>query len=268
MLQLHLVKPHKYKNMIEEEYINNNTKFIKPSKQGPHSLFIENVAFVTSDKLKQNLEALIVVFVLIFVLMVMIPRCRKNPAAEAPAVTTPVATPQVLPPVGGEPAPAAPADPTATTTTPPAAVPAAVVPAAPVATTEKVSTPESFARKLTPKPMNTTTQRAAPRAATPAAGQEETVAFNPEGGAAETSNGVTFYTVVPDVKIRAKPGLDSKILGKIPKDMAVTYLNVRTDKTQKLTIDNIPHDEPWLKIRTKKGTIGWVYGGTVRGYKK
>lgn len=46
--------------MIEEEYINNNTKFIKPSKQGPHSLFIENVAFVTSDKLKQNLEALIV----------------------------------------------------------------------------------------------------------------------------------------------------------------------------------------------------------------
>jgi Bacterial SH3 domain len=217
----------------------------------------------------QNLEAIIVVFVLIFVLMVMIPRCRKNPATEAPVVAAPIPTPQALPPAGGEPAPTTPAvaeaNPAATT---PAVAPAAVVPAAPAAPVEKVTTPESFARKLTPKPMTTTTQRAVPSATVPAAGKEETVAFNPNGGTAEASGSMTFYTVVPDVKIRAQPGLDAKVLGKIPKDIAVTYLNVRTDKTQKVTIDNIPHDEPWLKIRTKKGTVGWVYGGTVRGYKK
>jgi hypothetical protein len=218
----------------------------------------------------QNLEAIIVVFVLIFVLMVMIPRCRKNPATETPVVAAPIPTPQALPPAGGEPAPTTPAvaeaNPAATT---PAVAPAAVVPAAPVAPVEKVTTPESFARKLTPKPMTTPTQRAVPRATVPAAGKEETVAFNPDGGGAvETGGSMTFYTVVPDVKIRAQPGLDAKVLGKIPKDIAVTYLNVRTDKTQKVTIDNIPHDEPWLKIRTKKGTVGWVYGGTVRGYKK
>jgi Bacterial SH3 domain len=218
----------------------------------------------------QNLEAIIVVFVLIFVLMVMIPRCRKNPAAEVPVVTAPIPTPQPLPTPGAEPTATTPAVAEANpATTTPAPAPAAVVPAPAVVPAEKVTTPESFARKLTPKPMTTTTQRAVPRATVPATGKEETVAFNPDGGGAvETGGGITFYTVVPDVKIRAQPGLDAKILGKIPKDIAVTYLNVRTDKTQKLTIDNIPHDEPWLKIRTKKGTIGWVYGGTVRGYKK
>jgi Bacterial SH3 domain len=217
----------------------------------------------------QNMEAIIVVFVMIFVLMVLIPRCRKNPAAETTAVVPPVATPQALP---TEPAAAAPATETAATpatvpATAPATTPApAVVPApAPtVAAAEKVTSPEAFARKLTPKPMTTKTQRA-----TPAANGETTVPFNPDGGGtAESGSSVTLYTVVSDVKMRSEPGLNSKIIGKLPKDAAVTYLRVQTDKTQKLTIDNVPHDEPWLKVRTKRGTVGWVYGGTVRAYKK
>ena len=46
--------------MIEEEYINNNTRFIKPEKKYYKELFLRNVVFITSDKLKQNLEALMV----------------------------------------------------------------------------------------------------------------------------------------------------------------------------------------------------------------
>jgi hypothetical protein len=220
----------------------------------------------------QNMEAIIVVFVLIFVLMVLIPRCRQTPAAAPEATVAPIPTPQALPPVAGTTPPDAPAT---ETPTPAAVVAPAVVPtpapaavvAAPVAAAEKVSSPEAFAKKLTPKPMANPTKRAPQTAAS---AQEETVPFNPNGGgnAAEGGREITFYTVVSDVKMRAQPGLDSKIIGKLPKDMAVTYLNVRTDKTQKLTIDNTPYDEPWLKIRTKKGTIGWVYGGTVRAYKK
>ena len=111
----------------------------------------------------QNMEAIIVVFVMIFVLMVLIPRCRKNPAAETTAVVPPVATPQPLPTT--EPAAAAPTTEAAATPATVAPVtPAAVVPAAPVAVTEKVTSPEAFARKLTPKPMTTKTQRATPAA--------------------------------------------------------------------------------------------------------
>lgn len=44
--------------MIEDDYINNNTRFIKTEKKYYKELFLRNVVFITSDKLKQNLKAL------------------------------------------------------------------------------------------------------------------------------------------------------------------------------------------------------------------
>lgn len=44
--------------MIEAEYIKNDTKFVKSLKQVPNSLFIENIVFITSDRLRENLETL------------------------------------------------------------------------------------------------------------------------------------------------------------------------------------------------------------------
>lgn len=44
--------------MIEGEYIKNNTVFAKPSKKSINGLFLRNVVFLTSDKLRENLKAL------------------------------------------------------------------------------------------------------------------------------------------------------------------------------------------------------------------
>lgn len=45
--------------MIEGEYIKNNTVFAKPSRKSINGLFLRNVVFITSERLHQNLEALI-----------------------------------------------------------------------------------------------------------------------------------------------------------------------------------------------------------------
>ena len=45
--------------MLEGEYINNGTRFTKPSRYYEGQLLRENVVFITSRNLKQNLEALI-----------------------------------------------------------------------------------------------------------------------------------------------------------------------------------------------------------------
>lgn len=45
--------------MLEGEYINNGTRFTKPSRYYEGALLRENVVFITSGNLKQNLEALV-----------------------------------------------------------------------------------------------------------------------------------------------------------------------------------------------------------------
>ena len=49
----------KKNQMLEGEYINNGTRFTKPSRYYEGQLLRENVVFITSRNLKQNLEALI-----------------------------------------------------------------------------------------------------------------------------------------------------------------------------------------------------------------
>lgn len=44
--------------MIEGEYIKNNTVFVKPPKKNSDRLFHRNVVFITSDRLRENLETL------------------------------------------------------------------------------------------------------------------------------------------------------------------------------------------------------------------
>jgi len=43
--------------MLEGEYIKNGTRFCKVLKNGEDQLIRENIVFITSSNLKQNLEA-------------------------------------------------------------------------------------------------------------------------------------------------------------------------------------------------------------------
>ena len=207
-----------------------------------------------------NIEAIIFIFILFFLIMWGLPKCRSNKGVEPPVAQLPTATPQQLPQAvePGQTSTVAPATTATTVVTPPPAVAPAPTPAPVVRTV--------------PKPMSVrTVPRPAAKPAPAAPSVEQTVPFNPGGsnsGETSESGMKNVWTVTGDVKLRGTPGLDGKLLGKIPKGVQLTYLNIKTDKNQKLTVDGVEQDEPWLKIRTPRGTVGWVYGGVVRFYKK
>ncbi|MCB9282457.1 MAG: SH3 domain-containing protein [Lewinellaceae bacterium] len=77
-----------------------------------------------------------------------------------------------------------------------------------------------------------------------------------------------LYVTIDGLNLRSEPGLKSKVLAKIPLFEEVYFLNEVTDSTTELSIGYEKANEPWVKVRTKKGQEGWVYGAGVSYYKK
>ena len=85
--------------------------------------------------------------------------------------------------------------------------------------------------------------------------------------AKNTPGTVEIYTWVDKLRVRATPDTDSEIIAELAEGEALTYLEEKTDFTQKISMRGSVQDEPWLKIRTKEGKTGWVYGGGVKFYR-
>lgn len=77
-----------------------------------------------------------------------------------------------------------------------------------------------------------------------------------------------LYTTVDGVNVRREPKLGAPVVSKLELQEEVTFLNEVTDFKQELTIEGQQFNEPWVKVKTQAGRIGWVYGGTVSYYKK
>jgi len=84
--------------------------------------------------------------------------------------------------------------------------------------------------------------------------------------AAMTPTTVTVYAWVDKLRMRTEPDTKSAIVAEIPEGGAMTFLDEKTDFTQQITLRGKLHDEPWLKVKTTEGKIGWVYGGGVKFY--
>jgi len=48
----------------------------------------------------------------------------------------------------------------------------------------------------------------------------------------------------------------------------VHFLNEITPFTEKISLGTSVADEPWVKVKTKRGGEGWVYGAGVYYYKR
>jgi hypothetical protein len=70
------------------------------------------------------------------------------------------------------------------------------------------------------------------------------------------------------LKLRIEPTLNSPIVAELPINSQVTYLDQSTNFKQKVTLDGVEYNEPWIKVRSTDGKEGWVYGGGVRFYRK
>ena len=76
-----------------------------------------------------------------------------------------------------------------------------------------------------------------------------------------------LYTTVDKVNVRREPKLDAAVVSKLVLNEEVTFLNEVTDFKQEITIEGVVYNEPWVKVKTQAGRVGWVYGGTISYYK-
>jgi len=61
---------------------------------------------------------------------------------------------------------------------------------------------------------------------------------------------------------------DSAILNKLVLFEEVHFLNEITPFTEQISLGTTVADEPWIKVQTKRGGEGWVYGAGVYYYKR
>ncbi len=77
-----------------------------------------------------------------------------------------------------------------------------------------------------------------------------------------------LYVTLEDLNLRTGPHLDSTVLTKLNLFEEVFFMNAVTDFTQTISLGPETATEPWVKVRSRKGHVGWVYGAGVNYYRK
>jgi hypothetical protein len=84
-----------------------------------------------------------------------------------------------------------------------------------------------------------------------------------------TSNaGASLFCNVEGLKVRKDPNVHSNVVATLKKHETVTFLNQKTEFTEELNLGDGKVTDHWVKIRTKGGQTGWVFGAGVHYYKK
>ncbi len=76
-----------------------------------------------------------------------------------------------------------------------------------------------------------------------------------------------LYAIIDGVNIRAEPKVGARILYRLKLHEEAIFLNEVTNFKEEIDLGGITTDEPWVKVKTPRGQVGWVYGGTVSYYK-
>jgi len=77
-----------------------------------------------------------------------------------------------------------------------------------------------------------------------------------------------LYVTIEGMNLRDKPQLNGRILNRLKLYEEVVFLNEVTDSIWEIDLGLITKQEPWVKVKCKKGHTGWVYGAGVSYYKK
>lgn len=125
-------------------------------------------------------------------------------------------------------------------------------------------------------PLNPTAATSTVATATPNTSSTTISNTNPTVATTPPSNRVTssstsgsiLYVTIDGLNMRTGPHLDSSIIRKLELFEEVVFMNEVTDTTQQISLGKEIANEPWVKIRQKRGHVGWVYGAGVHYYKK
>lgn len=122
------------------------------------------------------------------------------------------------------------------------------------ATPQPATTASSAVADSTKPAAQPATQPVTQSAAQPAKSQE------PQGS--------KLYVTIDKLKLRKAPGLKSESLGELKLFDEVYYMDEVTDSTYEVNLGKEIAKEPYVKVKTKRGTVGWVYGAGVHYVKK
>jgi Bacterial SH3 domain len=216
------------------------------------------------NKFFPNIETAIIVVFILCVMLWGASRCKRQkddlanrsvPEAStvshdtlaSPAATRP--TPRVLPPIDPNPAVAAPPQ---YSQTPPANPGQAVPQPVPQPTIPNTTLPSAPTSATTKSPRNAPTVTTAETSPT-----------------VVQQNGSTLYVLRSGLNVRAQPNVKSKSMGKLKLHDQVYFLDEVSSTAETVRLENGTEiTKPWFKIKTKKGTVGWVHGSGVDFYKR
>lgn len=77
-----------------------------------------------------------------------------------------------------------------------------------------------------------------------------------------------LFVVIDKLKLRKGPGLKKEVLAELSLYEQVYFLNEMTDSSYEINLGKMVVQEPYLKVRTKKGLEGWVYGAGISYLRK
>jgi Bacterial SH3 domain len=127
----------------------------------------------------------------------------------------------------------------------------------------------SAGQPVPPTPLPTTAPAAPKAVPLPGSASSKTLPSVPKTATPTLANGTLLYVLINGLNIRTKPELKAKSLGKLKLNDQVYFMNEVTEAAQTVRLqDKTEVSKPWFKIKTKRGTVGWVHGSGVDFYKR
>lgn len=146
----------------------------------------------------------------------------------------------------------------------------------PAAGTQPVQTPVNT-QMPGQQAVSTTAPAPAPASATPAPvvipgtkPARPTISNQTQSATPTTTTGTkysTLYVTIDGLKVRKQPNLKGEVLETLELYEQVSFLNQKSEKVEEISLGLEKVTDHWVKIRTKSGKDGWVFGAGVHYYK-
>jgi hypothetical protein len=135
----------------------------------------------------------------------------------------------------------------------------AATPTAPQTTTAM----PQMAGRLPSNPGEITTSAAIERTA-----PIEQAAPKPQPAQTVVKNQTTLFVTIDGLNLRREPGLKAETVAKLDLYEQVYFMNEKSDYTQEINLGQEMVTDYWVKVKTKSGKVGWVFGAGVHYYKQ
>lgn len=90
----------------------------------------------------------------------------------------------------------------------------------------------------------------------------------PSGNGSSAKALSRLYVVVNGLKVRRSPSLDAEVISQLKLFDELYFMDEVTDFTQEINMGKEVANEPWIRVQTREGRTGWVYGAGVNYYKR